>query len=124
MKKYIFIPIISLLATLFIFTTPVMGAKVECSILPQSICDAADSKDQNNNGIMMILKWVIRTLTALIGVVAVGMFIFAGVIYSSASGDSSKVSKAKNLMFETILGLLLYMTMFFIINWLVPGGVF
>jgi hypothetical protein len=97
-----------------------------CVILT-AFCSDSVLKDANsgtsNNAIMKLLKWAIGILTVLVGIVAVGAIVFAGILYSSASGNAGQVEKAKSLIFNTVIGLVAYGLMFFVVNWLVPGGV-
>ena len=97
-----------------------------CVILT-AFCSDSVLKDTNsgtsNNAIMKLLKWAIGILTVLVGIVAVGAIVFAGILYSSASGNAGQVEKAKSLIFNTVIGLVAYGLMFFVVNWLVPGGV-
>lgn len=96
-------------------------AELKCSILPSSVCGNAESK--TGNGVMELLKWVLRILTGGVGIAAVGAFIFAGVLYSSASGDTAQVSKAKTMITNTVIGIIAYALIFLVLNWLIPGGV-
>lgn len=76
------------------------------------------------DGIMWLLKQAIKILSGLVGAVAVVMFIFAGVSYAAAGDNSEKVQKAKEMMRNTVIGILLYLFMFAILNFIIPGGVF
>lgn len=97
---------------------------VDCSILPKSICDSADNKSESDSAIMQILKLVLTILTGMVGVAAVGGVIYAGIMYSSASGDAAQVKKAKQIIIDVVIGILAYGLMFIVLNWLIPGGVF
>lgn len=67
---------------------------------------------------------IITLLTILIGVFGVISIIIAGIQYSSAGDDSSKVNKAKNRIFQTIIGLLAYFFLYSLLNFFIPGGLF
>ena len=82
------------------------------------------SCDADANGILEMVKMVLQILTGLVGIAAVGALIYAGILYSSASGEQSQVQKAKTMIQNTIIGILLFGTMFLVGNWLIPGGVF
>ena len=97
---------------------------VDCSILPQSICDNADSTDENNGGVMMIVKWVLTIMTGLVGIAAVGGVVWAGIMYTSAGGKADQVKKAKQIIIDVVIGLIAYGLMFIALNWIIPGGVF
>ncbi len=108
--------------------TPAYAAdKVDCAILPDNICNAA-SKDSTtnvkNSGILLLLIWVMRILTAGVGIAAIGAIIYAGILYSSAGGSSEQVSKSKGIITNTVIGIVAYALMFVVLQWLIPGGVF
>ncbi len=100
---------------------------VSCAILPQDICNAATQKpngsDVQQTGIFQLLTFVLRIMTALVGIAAVGALIYAGVLYSSAGGSNEQVAKSKKLITDTVIGIVAYALMFFALNWLIPGGV-
>lgn len=138
---------VSLLATTHAVT---YAASIECTILPQAICDSTqrpelstdpegtavtpnengstDSSpvqtDVKNSGIVLLLSWIIKILTAGVGILAVAALVYAGILYSSAGGDSSKVQQAKTVITNTVIGLISYGLMAIFLNFLVPGGVF
>ena len=66
----------------------------------------------------------ILLLSALIMVAAVISIIIAAIQYSSAGDNPSTVSKAKDRIFQTVIGILAYIFLFAFINFLVPGGLF
>lgn len=105
------------------------ATKLDCAILPQFICDAAntkatsDPKSLANTGIFKLLTTILTILTAGVGLVAVGVIVYAGAMYASASNDAGRVQKAKDIIRDVIIGLVVYGFMFLILNFLIPGGV-
>jgi hypothetical protein len=87
------------------------GAKVNCP-----------NKSDCGSIITNLVNPLIKLLTASIGVVIVISLVMAGIGYSSAGGDPSKVAAAKNRINNTIIALILYIFMLGLIQWLVPGG--
>jgi hypothetical protein len=74
----------------------------------------------------LIKKYVnpfIRLLSGLVGVLVIASIIFAGVQYSSAGGDPSKVVAARKRISNAIIALLAYLFMFAFLQWLLPGGI-
>ena len=113
-------------ASLFI-APPAHAAELKCAILPESICKMAKNSsgtDSTNSAVLALLEWTLAILTGGVGVVAVGMFAYAGIMYSSSDGDTAKVKKAKELMVNTVIGLVVFAVMAVAIEWLIPGGVF
>lgn len=116
-------------ATVGSVMVPATAGALDCAILPKSICDAANTKatsDPNslsNTGIFLLLKTILTILTAGVGLVAVGIIVYAGAMYASASNDAGRVQKAKDIIRDVIIGLVVYGFMFLILNFLIPGGV-
>ena len=96
---------------------------------PTSIikCDTIvdkDGKTIKNNGIVVLLTMAIKIMTGLVGAIAVVMLIYAGLIYATAADSQEKVKQSKEYITNVVIGLLLYIFLFAILNYLIPGGVF
>lgn len=117
----------TILATsvLALFVVPIVASPtvsaLECSIIPKQFC--VEGGSGNDSGIMQLLKLGIMVLTGLVGVAAVAAVVYAGIMYASAGDKADQVSKAKNMITQTVIGIILYALMFFAIQWLVPGGI-
>lgn len=70
-----------------------------------------------------ILNLILTTLTIGAGVMATGSIIVAGVIYATARDNASQVQKAKTMIFNTVIGIIVYAFFWAIMQWLIPGGV-
>lgn len=88
--------------------------------------DDADVTSGNleNNPIFTVLLFAINFLTAGIGIAAVGFITWGAIVYSTAGGNREKVQTAISYITNAVIGLLLFMSMFAIANFLIPGGVF
>lgn len=82
-------------------------------------CDGAGGLAAINS----LITIAVSVLSVLIGIVAVGGIAYAAILYASASDDQKKVSEARTIIRNIIIGLLLYGFTIAIINWLIPGGV-
>lgn len=100
------------------------GDDVECSVLPGTICKASKNRDLEQSAIWLILIWVINILTVGVGILAVGAIVYAGFLYATARDDSGQVKKSIEIITNTVIGLLIYVFMFAILNFLIPGGIF
>ena len=108
---------------LLLSSTALAGDGVDCAVLPSDICAAADNEDFSQSGVWMILVWTINILSAGVGIVAVGAIAFAGFLYATARDDPSQTKKAIEMIRNTAIGLLVYIFMFAILQYLIPGGV-
>ena len=73
----------------------------------------------------LIVKYIdpfIDFLSALVGVAVVISIIIGGIQYSSSGGDPGKASAAKERIRNAIVALLVYLFLFSILNFLIPGG--
>ncbi|MFZ1360801.1 MAG: hypothetical protein WAS27_02130 [Candidatus Saccharimonadales bacterium] len=80
-------------------------------------------KGEGVEAIADVLKIVLGVLTAIVGIVAVGGIAYASVLYASAEDNAGNVSKAKGIIRDVAIGLVLYGFLVAIVNWLVPGGI-
>lgn len=67
---------------------------------------------------------VVTLLTVVLGVVAAISIVIAAIQYSSAGDDPGKVEKAKERIWQTLIGVVAYFLLAAFINFLVPGGLF
>lgn len=79
---------------------------------------------KENVGIRDLAVEIFRFLSAAVGIAVVAGIATGGIMYSLASGNPSKTQKGMTIIINSVLGLVLYLLMFAIINFLVPGGVF
>ena len=85
--------------------------KVETNILPSNVTD-----------IDGILKLVLNILIYGIGVAAVIGVVIAGILYLTARDSEAQVATAKKRLYEVVIGLVLWVAMYSLLNFLIPGG--
>lgn len=77
----------------------------------------------HNNDLMAVVNTIINVALGVIGLVAVVMIILGGVQYTTSSGDAAKVKKAKDTILYGIIGLVVALLAFAIVNF-VLGNIF
>jgi hypothetical protein len=87
------------------------------------ICGNGADAAACDNFVNKYINPFIILLSALVGVVAVISIIMAGIQYASSADDPGTVTKAKQRIFNTIIGLVAYAFLFAFLNYLVPGGI-
>ena len=65
------------------------------------------------------VKNAVNVIIGLIGIVAVVMIIFGGFQYATSAGDTSKVTKAKNTVVYGVVGLVVAVLAFAIVNFVI-----
>lgn len=88
-----------------------------CGGVETSLIDCGD------DGVMGILKLVVNTLTAGIGIAAVGAIVYAGILYTTSAGSSDQTKKAMGIISNVAVGILAYALMYLLLNFIIPGGV-
>ena len=65
-----------------------------------------------------------RFLSAGVGLIVIGSVIYAGIQYSTARGNPQATQAAIKRISNSIIGLILYIFLFSLANFLIPGGIF
>ena len=81
-------------------------------------------KRQNKNPIIDLAYALIRFLSVGVGIVVVASVVFAGIMYTTSEGNPEKTAQAKSRIQTSIMALILYLFIFAIVQYLVPGGLF
>lgn len=71
-----------------------------------------------------LLQQIMLIMSVGVGVVAVGGIVYGAILYATARDSQEQVRKSIRVIRAVAIGILLYIFMVAIINWLVPGGVF
>ena len=71
-----------------------------------------------------ILNMILLVVTTGVGIAAVGVIVYAGVLYITARDNAGQVSKAKTMIMNTVIGVVAYILMWAFLQWIIPGGVF
>ncbi len=78
--------------------------------------------DDNGCGVYTILNLVINILSIGIGLLAIIGVTIVGIQYLTAKDSTEQTKKAKNRMFEIVIGLIAYAALYAGIQFLLPGG--
>jgi len=68
-----------------------------------------------------IVKNVINTLLVVLGMIAVLMIVIGGIRYTTSAGDSSATKAAKDTVLYSVVGLVIAMLSFAIVNFVVKS---
>ncbi len=75
----------------------------------------------NNNDLMGILTTIINVIVGVIGFVAVVMIVVGGIGFVTSQGDTSKVAKARNTILYGVVGLVVALLAFAIVNFVLSA---
>ena len=78
-----------------------------------ALCDN-DTKNQSADS---LVKTIVNTLLFIVGGLSVVMIIIGGILYVISQGDSGNVTKAKNTLLYSVIGLIVSFLAYAIVNW-------
>ena len=82
---------------------------------------AKSNNNLNSNNLMTTLNTIINVVIGIIGFVAVMVIILGGVQYTTSAGDSGKVKKAKDTIMYGIIGLIVALMAYSIVNFILSN---
>ena len=82
-------------------------------------CDGLNGADSSNTNDLM--KQANNIINVVIGFVAVAFIIFGGIQYTTSAGDPGKVKKAKDTILYGIIGLVVAMLAYAIVNFVLSS---
>jgi hypothetical protein len=85
----------------------------KCKTSSSEVCKGA-AKQQNS--LYALIKNIINLLLTIVGIVAVIMIIVGGIRYSTSGGSSSEIDTAKNTIIYAVVGLVIAIMAFSIVN--------
>jgi len=75
--------------------------------------------------IRIIVANIIRVFLGLLGIIVLGLFLYAGYLWMTSGGDDEKITQAKKIIRNAVIGLILILSSYaitsFVINKLVEG---
>ena len=74
-----------------------------------------------NTDLLSMIQTILNVVFGVIGIVAVIMIVIGGVNYTISQGDSAKIQKAKNTIMYGIIGLVIVLLSFAIVNFVLNG---
>lgn len=79
--------------------------------------------DSESGKFFSYLTIIFTVFSALAGVAMVTSLVVAGIQYATAGDNAGAISKAKSRIVYTLITLLLYVMLFYIVTWLIPSDV-
>ncbi|MCL2445044.1 pilin [Candidatus Saccharibacteria bacterium] len=119
-KSLIALALVFSLATLIpvsvyaISDATIMGTSIQEGILTAE-------PDHDVGTLESVVRNIINTLLFVIGIVSVIMIIVGGIRYSTSNGDSGKIAAAKNTIMYSVIGLVVAILAFAIVNFVVDS---
>ena len=104
--------------------TSVNGTLADCEAYNKGGADGSGvNSSVKGNNLMDTLNTIINVVIGIVGFVAVVMMIMGGISFITSQGDTAKVTKARNTILYGVVGLVVALLAFAIVNF-VLGNVF
>ena len=88
-------------------------------------CSASGKgKNLENNGVWALLVMLIKIMTAGVGILAVAGLGYGAFLWTTAGGSAAQIVKAKETIFNVVVGIVAFALMGALLQFLIPGGVF
>jgi hypothetical protein len=87
-------------------------------------CVPLGGSEIKTNPIFIYVTAILKVVAGLAGLACLGGFIWGTIMYTTARANAGQTEKARMIMLNSIIGLLLFIFMFAILQFLVPGGIF
>ena len=75
-----------------------------------------EGEDEKNKTIFPAVKYMIEVVLSVVGIVGVGVVIYGGAMYTTSTGDAAKVNKAKNIILYGIIGLVVALLAYVVVE--------
>lgn len=111
------------LASVLMLTLPVSAVTCPAGTNRQgsSASTLAECNIENDNSLIPTILNIIQVTIGVLALVAVIVIIFAGVQYTTSAGDAGKVKKAKDSILYGIIGLVIAILAFAIVNFVLSS---
>jgi len=80
-------------------------------------CSKGEGQPETLIGNGGVVNTVINVMLFIVGILCVIMIIFAGIRYVTSAGDKGKVDTAKNTIVYSIVGLIVAIVAYALVNW-------
>ncbi|MEO5949248.1 MAG: hypothetical protein ABIP74_02505 [Candidatus Saccharimonas sp.] len=122
MRLSLKLTMIGLLAAVGIATTPLQAAyAADCTTAAD--CATKGVKSAGGSGstasVGDIIKTIVNVLLFILGAVAVIMIILGGIRYTISQGDSTAITSAKNTILYAVIGLVVALLAYAIVNFVI-----
>lgn len=97
-------------------TCPAGSARAGSSAASMSQCGVPDDGGDSEDNFLNLMGSIINFLIGIAAVISIFVIVIAGIQMATSQGDSAKVAKARNMILYGIVGLVVAILAFSIVN--------
>lgn len=105
---------VGLAPTLPVSAAPIDSAYEACGTSNSPVCANVDDAQVNT-----LVQTIINILLYVLGIIAVIMIIVGGIRYTTSNGDASSLTSAKNTILYSVVGLVVALMAWTIVNFVI-----
>ena len=111
----------SLVKPVSAFTCPDKTIREGESVSALSECNV--EKTEGEKSLMSNVSMLINVFASVMGFLAIGMIIYGGFMLLTAQGDPAKIKRGKDVVIYSIIGVILVMLAYAIVNFVMNSGI-
>ena len=111
----------SLVKPVSAFTCPDKTVRQGESVSALSECNV--EKTEGEKSLMSNVSMLINVFASVMGFLAIGMIIYGGFMLLTAQGDPAKIKRGKDVVTYSIIGVILVMLAYAIVNFVMNSGI-
>ena len=123
MKKLKTIILSAVIASFTVFgvasLTPSVVSAACTGTAAQCAGQGAGTANTGGNNLNQSIRIVVNMLLFLLGAISVIVIVIAGIKYVTSDGDASKIKSAKDTILYAVVGLIIALLAFAIVNWVI-----
>ena len=121
MKK-LKLTIVSFVAVFSLLAVPVLAADLALADAAAEISKGVEASNSGNNkSLNDFLKDIVNIILYILGAIAVIMIVIGGVKYTTSNGDSGSVKSAKDTILYSVIGLVVAIMAYAIVNFVLAN---
>ena len=111
----------SLVKPVSAFTCPEKTVRVGESVSALSECNV--EKTDGDRSLMSNVSMLINVFASVMGFLAVGMIVYGGFMLLTAQGDPARIKRGKDVVLYSVIGVILVMLAYAIVNFVMNSGI-
>ena len=111
----------SLVKPVSAFTCPEKTVRVGESVSALSECNV--EKTEGEKSLMSNVSMLINVFASVMGFLAIGMIIYGGFMLLTAQGDPARIKRGKDVVLYSVIGLILVVLAYAIVNFIMNSGI-
>ncbi len=86
--------------------------------------DINEGGSLEENPIYVYVRGILVFLAGGVGIAVVGGIVFGAYLYMTARGNAAQTQKGQTVILNSVIGLLMFIFMYAILQFIIPGGIF